>query len=389
MSPFEALAIDRSAPSSSGRCSSGVASVLSTASSAPSAWAAAASAATSSTARPGLDGVSIQTSVAPGSAAVIASASVAHHAHLDAARAQVLERELPDGGVAVAGHDDHVAGRQHRQQHRRDGGQARAEQHRLAALELSERRLVAASTSGWRRARSRTARRRSGRSGDTARRASGPGRNGVPCAGAGRPACTTRVARAPAPRGSPRAPVAGRRRFAHGADATRRRRPRPAAPAARAATAAAPAARAAARAAQPAQAARSASQRVRGRAAQLAHVARAERDEPQRAERRDGRRRVRRRGAARARRRRRRGRARPTVSPAQRTLPRPGRDEHELLRERPVEQHPAARRDRDLRRVRRDRGELAHAQRAAGTSATPAAGSPCPLGVTAARNTVR
>jgi hypothetical protein len=75
-SALVALYIAASAPRSSGRCPSGVASVLSTASRAPAAWAASATAAMSQTASAGFDGVSTQTSVAPSHAATIASVSV-------------------------------------------------------------------------------------------------------------------------------------------------------------------------------------------------------------------------------------------------------------------------------------------------------------------------
>ncbi len=71
---FVALWTTMSAPSSSGRWSSGVAKVLSTTSTQPGARAAAA-AAMSETATSGLLGVSSQTMSAPGSAAATASAS--------------------------------------------------------------------------------------------------------------------------------------------------------------------------------------------------------------------------------------------------------------------------------------------------------------------------
>jgi hypothetical protein len=73
---FESLTIERSAPSSSAGCRSGVASVPSTASRAPAAWTSSASVPMSSTESPGFDGVSIQTSVAPVIAARTASISV-------------------------------------------------------------------------------------------------------------------------------------------------------------------------------------------------------------------------------------------------------------------------------------------------------------------------
>ena len=68
-----ALAIEMSAPSSSGRCASGVASVLSTTSKPPLACATSATAAMSTTFRDGFVGVSIQTSFDPCAASTIAS----------------------------------------------------------------------------------------------------------------------------------------------------------------------------------------------------------------------------------------------------------------------------------------------------------------------------
>ncbi len=64
-----------SAPSSSGRCSSGVAKVLSTTRYAPAAWAAAAIAGMSATSSAGLVGDSTHTSAAPSQAATTAAVS--------------------------------------------------------------------------------------------------------------------------------------------------------------------------------------------------------------------------------------------------------------------------------------------------------------------------
>ena len=73
---LEALDTETSAPRSSGRCASGVASVLSTTTCAPAARPAAARAATSQTSSHGLVGVSTHSSVAPSSAARIAPSSL-------------------------------------------------------------------------------------------------------------------------------------------------------------------------------------------------------------------------------------------------------------------------------------------------------------------------
>ena len=76
VSAFVPDVMAKSAPWSSGRWPSGVATVLSIAASAPAECAAATTASRSQTSRRGFDGVSTQTSVAPSQAATIRSVSV-------------------------------------------------------------------------------------------------------------------------------------------------------------------------------------------------------------------------------------------------------------------------------------------------------------------------
>ena len=73
---FVALWTTTSAPSSSGRCSSGVAKVASTATAAPAAWAPSISRSSSATPISGLVGVSTHSSAAPSHSRSTASVSV-------------------------------------------------------------------------------------------------------------------------------------------------------------------------------------------------------------------------------------------------------------------------------------------------------------------------
>ena len=71
---FVTLCTTASAPSASGRCSAGVANVLSTTTRAPAAWAVAATAPMSTIFSIGFDGVSIQTSFVIGPSASTSAA---------------------------------------------------------------------------------------------------------------------------------------------------------------------------------------------------------------------------------------------------------------------------------------------------------------------------
>ena len=133
--------IAKSAPNASGCWPSGVQTVLSTATSAPAAWAASATAAMSTTSSRGFDGVSNHTSAAPSAASAMADVSAATSRVSHAQRREPFLGQAADPGVAVPAGDEHVAGAQRAEQHRRHRRHARGEDRALAAVELAERAL--------------------------------------------------------------------------------------------------------------------------------------------------------------------------------------------------------------------------------------------------------
>ena len=182
-----------SAPRSSGRCPSGVASVLSTASRPPAAWAAPATAAMSQTSSPGLEGVSIHTSVAPVAGGDDRLGVGRHEPHLDAARREPVGRHAAHARVAVAHRDQHVARPRAPARAPRRAPPCRrrtARSRRPRARRAPPRRPT---RSGCRRARSRTARRPASPRRWNGAASTGPGSSGAPCSAAGRPAWTARV----------------------------------------------------------------------------------------------------------------------------------------------------------------------------------------------------
>ena len=152
-----ALATETSAPSSSGRWRSGVASVLSTATQrARLARGAAPAPAMSITSRPGFDGVSTHTIVAPPSASRTAASSVGTSRTSTPRGCEVLARDRrARRGSRRRAPTSTSPARRPASSTAVTAAMPEAKSDRLAALELAQRALVARPRSGCRRARSR------------------------------------------------------------------------------------------------------------------------------------------------------------------------------------------------------------------------------------------